>query len=305
MENAFKRAVKTESKLRLALAGPAGSGKTWTMLAILEALHGPGNYAVVDTEHGTAEKYSKTEGDEEGFTFDRINLEAPYHPDRYMKLIDMAVSAGYKGLGVDSLSHAWMGKGGLLELVDESAARMKTPNSYTAWKDVTPIQTGFIDKLTSANLDIVATIRSKQDYVQEKDEGGRTRIRKVGMAPIQRDGMEYEFDVFAEMDTDNRMVIQKTRVSALNGKTFLKPDGVEIAGILKQWLSGTKKEEAPQSVSNEQLEEFAAWVKENSIDRTTVINRSEAVFDRKPSKLTIEELNQLKGELVNGKSNAD
>ena len=230
----FKQAVKHESKLRLAIAGPSGSGKTYTALAMAAALGGP--VAVVDTEHGSASKYADL------FAFDVLEMEAPFHPDRFIQAIREAAVAGYKTVILDSLSHAWNGQGGLLELVEDAQKRMKTANSFAAWKDVTPIQNRFVESIVGAPLHIIATMRSKQEYVQEKDERtGKTAIRKVGMAPVQREGFEYEFDVFLDMDVQNNAIVSKTRCPALTGKVFNRP-GADIAGILIDWLHGAPAE---------------------------------------------------------------
>ena len=233
---AFRKAVKHEAKLRLAIAGPSGSGKTYTALAIAQSFGG--SVAVVDTEHGSASKYADL------FGFDVMEMEAPFHPDRFVRAIAEAAQAGYTTIVLDSLTHAWNGQGGLLELVEEATKRMKSPNSYAAWKDVTPIQNRFVEAIVAAPLHVIATMRSKQEYVQDKDERtGKNTVRKVGMAPVQRDGFEYEFDVFLDMDTDNNAIVSKTRCPALTGKVFSKP-GADIAGILTQWLRGAP-EQAP------------------------------------------------------------
>ena len=201
----FKKATKHEAKLRLAIAGPSGSGKTYTSLAIATALGGP--IAFVDTEHGSASKYADL------YAFDVLEIEVPFHPDKYIEAIRGAAEGGYKVIILDSMSHAWNGAGGILELVEQATKRQRTPNSYTAWADVTPIQNRLIEAIVSANIHIIATVRSKQDYVQRKDEKtGRTVIEKVGMAPVQRDGFEYEFDVVFDMNTDNEAIVTKSRL---------------------------------------------------------------------------------------------
>jgi hypothetical protein len=225
----FKKATKNEAKLRLAIAGPSGSGKTYTALSIASGLGGP--IAFVDTEHGSASKYADI------FSFDVLELHAPYHPDKYIEAIAGAAQAGYKVVILDSISHAWNGTGGLLELVEQAAKRMKTPNSYTAWGDVTPIQNRFIESIVSASIHVIATMRSKQAYVQNKDNNGRTVISKQGMEPIQRDSMEYEFDIFLEMNMDNDGLVGKTRCPEMTGKVYAKP-GKQVAAILSEWLSG-------------------------------------------------------------------
>lgn len=253
MNNVFKKAQKADSKLRMTIIGPPGSGKTYSALAIASGLGG--KIALVDTEHGSAAKYADL------FTFDTVCFEAPFHPDRYVNLLSIAAEHGYDVLVIDSLSHAWSGSGGLLEIVDQIAARMKTSNTFAAWKDATPIHNRLIEAMLSSPLHIIATMRSKVEYILEENNRGKKVPRKVGMAPIQRDGMEYEFDIVGEMDMDNRMIIQKTRCPLLAGKVIEKP-GQDIANTLRAWLSGPdletpKKQKKPQRVTPEVAEEIA------------------------------------------------
>lgn len=222
----FKPASKQAAKLRMALAGPAGSGKTYTALSVATALGQP--VAVIDTEHGSASKYSDV------FTFETLELDS-FHPERYIEAIQAAEDAGFPVLVIDSLSHAWMGKDGALELVDRAAKRSQSSNSFAAWRDVTPLHNQLVEAMIAAKLHIIVTLRSKTDYVQEKDNNGRTVIRKVGMAPVQRDGLEYEFDVYGDLDQDHNLVIGKTRCSALGGQVIAKP-GAKLAATLNEWL---------------------------------------------------------------------
>lgn len=227
----FAKAVKHESKLRLAVTGPSGSGKTYTSLAIATALANGQPVAVVDTEHGSASKYADL------FGFDVVNMVAPFHPDRFVEMIHEAANAGYAVVVLDSLTHAWQGTGGMLDVVDEIAKRKTGGNGFAAWKDATPIQNRLIDAIVGAQIHVIATMRSKQDYVQDKDDRGKTQIRKVGMAAQQREGFEYEFDVVFDMDIDNNGIVSKTRCPALTGRVFSKP-GRDVAAILAEWLRG-------------------------------------------------------------------
>jgi len=224
---AFRPAVKSEAKLRLALSGPSGSGKTFTALTVGSRLGK--RVAVIDTEHGSASKYADL------WPFDVLELTPPYSPDRYREA--MAAAAGYDVLIVDSLSHAWAGEGGLLERVDEIAKRSKSASSFAAWREGTPEQHRLIGALLAAPMHLIATMRSKQEYVVDRDGEGRTRVRKLGLAPVQRDGVEYEFDLFAEMDLENTLTVQKSRCPALQGRVIRRP-GAEVAAELQAWLVG-------------------------------------------------------------------
>jgi nicotinamidase-related amidase len=232
---ALKKAVKEAAKLRMAIVGPAGSGKTYTALKLAQGLAGGKPIALFDTEHGSAAKYA------DAFDFDVDSIAAPFHPDKFCQAIRDAAQGGYSVVVIDSLSHAWNGPGGLLTLVEEATARQSSKNSYTAWKDATPVQDRLVQAIVSAGIHVIVTMRSKTDYVIEQGANGKQAPRKVGMAPIQRDGMDYEFDVVMEMDAANTGIITKTRCSALTDGVFRKP-GADVSSILNEWLQGATPE---------------------------------------------------------------
>lgn len=223
----FHKATKQQSKLRLALIGTSGSGKTFTALNIGQ--HLGEKVAVIDTERGSASKYADL------FEFDVLELDS-FSPLTYVEALKAAEAAGYDVIIVDSLSHAWMGKDGALEQVDKVAKRSESRNSFAAWRDVTPMHNALVDAMLQSNCHIIATMRAKSEYVLETNERGKQVPRKVGMAPIQRDGLEYEFDVIADMDADNNMIVSKTRCTTLTGAVVNKP-GKDIADVLNAWLS--------------------------------------------------------------------
>lgn len=225
----FVPATKKQARLRMALIGPSGSGKTYTALTLASVF---GKVAVIDTERGSASKYA------DKFTFDVLEL-TNYDPREYVKAIGEAARAGYDVLVIDSLSHAWNAVGGVLEMVDKVAARSQSKNNFTAWRDVTPLHNALVEAMLTAPLHIIVTMRTKTEYVLEQVERkGRivTEPRKVGLAPIQRDGIEYEFDVVGDMDLENNLVVSKTRCSTLTGGVFNRP-GEDLAGVLRAWLT--------------------------------------------------------------------
>ena len=231
MASRFKKAVKAESKLRLALIAPSGGGKTMTALIVARVLSQK-RIAVIDTERGSASKYA------DQFDFDVDELES-HSPDAYCEAIEAAAASGdYDVLVIDSLSHAWMGRDGALEQVDKEASRSKSGSSFSAWRHVTPMHNRLVDTMVQAPLHVIATMRAKTEWVQEKDERGKTNIRKVGMAAVQREGVEYEFDVVGDMEPDrNTLVISKTRCPDLAGAVLEKP-GPEFGETLQRWLAG-------------------------------------------------------------------
>jgi AAA domain-containing protein len=233
----FRKATKRDARLRLAIAGPSGSGKTFTLLKLATELGGP--IALVDTERGSAEKYADL------FEFDTLKLES-FSPDLMPPLIESAAAQGYKTLIIDSLSHFWTGTDGELDQVEKVRMRLRD-NGFAAWREITPKHNRMIDAMLSAPLHILVSMRVKTEWIVDKDERtGKSKPRKVGLQPVMRDGIEYEFDVCGEMDQENTLVITKSRCPKLAGGVFPKP-GRELAEILREWLSGAPPpEDAPE-----------------------------------------------------------
>jgi hypothetical protein len=223
----FQRATKHQAKLRMALIGPSGSGKTYTALAIATNLGQ--RVALIDTERGSASKYASL------FSFDVLELDT-YSPNTYVGAIAEAQKEGYDVLVIDSLSHAWSGKDGVLEFVDQAAKRMQSGSSFGAWREATPLHNRLVDAMLGSGMHLIATVRSKTEYSQEKDERGKTVIRKMGLQPVQRDGLEYEFDVIGDLNQENDLIISKTRCPELSGKIYAKA-GADVASVLTAWLS--------------------------------------------------------------------
>jgi hypothetical protein len=224
----FKKATKAAAKLRLGLIGPAGSGKTMTALRIAAGLGGP--VAVIDTERGSASLYAG----ERGLDFDVIELDT-YGVERFIDAIKAAADGGYATLVIDSLSHAWSGKGGILELVDRKSKASQSGNNFGAWRDATPRHNSLVDAILGAPLHVICTLRSKVEYVVE-NVGGRNQVRKVGLQPVQRDGLEYEFTVVGDVTQDHDLVVTKTRAAFLKD-AVIREAGEDLGKQLAAWLS--------------------------------------------------------------------
>lgn len=244
---AFQKAVKHQSKLRLAIDGLAGTGKTYSTLSIADSMskmirehgHGEGRIAVIDSERGSASLYA------DKFDFDVAELDS-FSPLAYVEKIKEAEEAGYDIIIADSISHAWAGKDGALDQKDRAADR--AGNSWTAWRSVTPKHNALVDAMLQCKAHFMATMRVKMEYVQET-VNGRTEIKKVGLASIQREGMEYEFTLVGDIDHTHTMKIAKSRVDGIGlGDQFERP-GENFARKIYGWLmSGAAPRPRPQPV---------------------------------------------------------
>lgn len=258
----FRKAERKKAKLRLGLAGPAGAGKTYSALLIAQGLGD--KIALIDTEHGSGELYSHL------CDYDVATLSAPYTPDRYIALIKEAEKAGYRTIIIDSISHAWAGEGGLLDIHDKIARTQN--NSFSAWREVTPKHNALVEAMLQSQCHIIATMRSKQEYTISTDDRGRTQVKKLGLAPVQREGMEYEFTVFLELSLEHLAIATKDRTSLFDGNQPFVP-AIETGRTLLEWLeSGIDpvqvSEESKQAMISrisriENLFELKNWYKKH------------------------------------------
>lgn len=256
----FTKAVRGKGKARVALIGPSGSGKTMSALLIAKSLGS--RIALVDTENGSASKYAGEPGIPE---FDTLNL-AEFSPQIYIEAIRAAEAAGFDVLIIDSLSHAWMGKGGALEMVDNASKRSKSGNSFTAWREVTPHHNALVDALVQCKIHLIVTMRAKAEYVLQVDDRGKQVPKKVGMAPIQREGLDYEFDIVGDIDLDHNYVISKTRCRVLDNAVITKPDEA-LGKTILAWLENaqdmpTKEQHWSQVEANQKAMEVKLVAKE-------------------------------------------
>lgn len=193
----FKKAERKKAFLKIAITGVSGSGKTYSALQLAKGLGG--KIAMIDTENGSGELYSNL------CDYDVAPMEAPFTPEKYVQYIHEAENAGYNVLIIDSLSHAWAGEGGVLDYVDKKTSSSSSRNSFTAWKEATPKQNKMVDAILQSKMDIIVCMRSKQAYeIVENDKGKKTPM-KMGLAPIQRDGLEYEFTIMFDISLDRHM----------------------------------------------------------------------------------------------------
>ena len=251
----LRRSKRAAVKLKLGISGASGSGKTMSSLllayGLIKAQHPTlsddeiwEKICVIDTENKSADLYS---GHQVGRfrigEFMKIDLSAPFTPEKYEDAIDCCQENGIEFCIIDSLTHAWAGEGGLLDKQARIASTGK--NSYTAWRDVTPQHNRLVDKLLQCDMHIIAALRTKTDYVLEEDGKGKKVPKKIGLAPIFRDGIEYEFTVMMDVAGDHYVTASKDRTGLFDGQSFIiTPD---TGKKINEWLnSGAPVVEKPK-----------------------------------------------------------
>lgn len=228
----FTKADKQKAKLRLALTGVSVGGKTYSALVMAKALGG--RVALLDSERSSSLLYA------DKFDFQHADL-SNHSIERYREAIKAAAAEGFDVLIIDSLSHEWAGRGGVLEQVD----RAKAQNKFTAWNGPSQQHNSLVDDLLLFPGHVIVTMRRKADYVLEEvvRNGQKTQQpKKVGMAVVQREGVEYEFTVLLAMERDGTVLVEKSRCSAIEEKanTLRREDLDGVAATLRDWLASGK-----------------------------------------------------------------
>jgi len=231
----FKKATRKQAKIKLAVTGASGSGKTYSALRLAKGLADGKKVAVIDTENGSASLYS------DRFDFDTLDLSPPFTHDKFIGAINAAEGAGYEVLVIDSASHIWEG---ILEYKSKLDGR--GGNSYTNWADAGNKFKGILDAVLQSKLHVICCLRSKMDHVIDKDSSGRTTIKKVGMAPIMRDGIEYEFTTVLDVDMSHQASASKDRTGMFTDKIFQVTE--DTGKMIAKWLStaSAAEPEAPK-----------------------------------------------------------
>lgn len=224
----IRKAERKKAKIKMALQGGAGSGKTYSSLLIAFGLCANwGKIVIVDSENNSADLYSNLG------SYNVLNIPMPYTPEKYIEAIQMALKAGMEVIIIDSTSHCW---DYLIQVHSEMAG-----NSFTNWSKITPRQNAFINTILQADAHIIATMRVKQDYVLNQKDG-KYVPEKVGLKAVQRDGVDYEFTLVFDIDIKHNATSSKDRTNLFEGKPQFKITSKTGEEILQWCNSGTTEE---------------------------------------------------------------
>lgn len=229
----FKDASRKDIKLKIGVEGLSGAGKTWSSLAIAKGLQAGDmrSVAFAQTEAGRAQCYLDAYP---GFKV--LEIPPPYSPNRFIEVIEAAEKAGFRVLIIDSLSDEWAGQGGSLDM--HAAASEVTKNSFTAWKKISPQHEALFNKILASPMHILCTFKKKSDYIMEEIEKNGRKIqqpKKVGTAPIAREGTEYRFMLQLDIDLETHMArAVKDNTGILDGKPAFKITE-DTGKMLREW----------------------------------------------------------------------
>lgn len=230
---------REKQKALIGLAGPSGSGKSLSSMLLAYGLMKEAHpdlqeeelwkkIGIADTEHKRALTYiGQLHNDVTIGSFKHINFEPPFNTDRYNMAIKLLKQQGCEVIIIDSLSHQWQGAGGVVETHGQMQG-----NSFQNWGKLAPESSKLTTGLTTQDVHVITTLRVKSDYVVEQIDG-KNVPKKVGMKPVQKDDMEYEFDTVFSIGMDHHARVSKDITNLFEGDFIITP---EIGSKLYRYL---------------------------------------------------------------------
>lgn len=200
----LRQSSKKQAKIKLALQGCAGSGKTYSALLLAHGLCNDWTkIAVIDSENGSADLYAHLG------TYNVLNLSENFTPETYIEAIKVCEDAGIEVIIIDSISQCW-------DYLLEYHATLQG-NSFTNWQKVTPRINAFMQKILQSRSHVICTMRCKQDYVLS-EKNGKMVPEKVGLKAVMRDGIDYEFTIVFDINMKHQAIASKDRTALFVNK---------------------------------------------------------------------------------------
>lgn len=210
-------ATRAQVLMLIGLYGGTGSGKTVTAILWALGMVGPdGVVGIVDTEQKrstlAADIVEKQLGPKHYGRAVRkpkiVHLDAPFNPLRYVAAMELLLEAGCQAIVVDSMTHAWSGDGGYLDMKEETLYRMAGEDwkkretcAMAAAARTKPHTHGrLFNAVTHMPVPTILCFRSVEKTRMGKDDRGKTTITKDDYStPVQESTLIYEMLISGEV----------------------------------------------------------------------------------------------------------
>lgn len=289
----LRQSSKKQAKIKLAIQGCAGSGKTFSSLLLAKGLSNDwSKIAVIDSENNSADLYSHLGN------YNVLSLQGDFSPENYMEALEICERAGMEVIIIDSMSQCW-------DYLLECHSNMQG-NSFTNWGKITPRQNALVQKILQSNSHIISTLRTKQDYVLN-EKNGKLVPEKVGLKAVMRDGIDYEFTIVFDVDMKHNAIASKDRTGLFMGKPEFIINSTTGANILKWCNDGINVDAVKELIQGAKTidelskiyHQYPDW---HPLLTADFINRKSMLKQNNPDKKSIINYNQ--NYLNNGNSNA-
>lgn len=311
MVNKFRKVERQKVKASIMIEGLQGTGKSGLALAIAKVLSKDWSkiYAI-DTENQSLDLFDgiKLSTGEEVKDFNKVDLTVDdgFAPSNYMKLREAAIADGAEVVIMDSISHMWNRKGGLLDKVSEAQAQGL--DSYRSWgTDENRKEKELIfDLVRSPKAHIITTVRDKEKFGMEFDETrGKNKVVSLGEQQVQQEGLKYEPDLVLRMISAGAPDGTAPVAEVLKSRYTILRVGEEYtftAELLEQLRQYLAEGADPETILKAQKEEVMKAIKEYC---TTPARKSiwkslkeSAGFNGKLEDMPLETMKQLYRQLI-------
>lgn len=229
----IRKASRQRGKIKLAITGQSGSGKTATALLVASGIVPWERIVLIDTEESGDNYEGQIVGGVEIGPYNVLKMEAPYTPQNYMRALDLAEQEGMELAIIDSLSHAWTGEGGALD--KQNRIQNSGTSSFASWQKPKQENRRLLERITHSKIHTISTMRSKMDTQLVEGENGKKEVRNFGLAPIQEKDTVYEFDLVINLDREHQAQVTKDRTNQFTNEYFAP--GVATGSTLKKWIN--------------------------------------------------------------------
>lgn len=238
----LQKAKRIQAKVKIAIGGASGAGKTMSSLlmayGLVKAEHPEwtdeqvwDHIACIDTENKSSSLYV---GKQVGSTviggYNVINMEPPYEEQDLIDAISVCQNANMECVIIDSASAFWVDA---LETQGKIAERTKS--NFSAWKPVKADQNRMMQAILQANMHIISNYRAKMEYTQETNESGKKVVKSLGMGMIAEGTNIYEYTLVLLLDADHVANAIKDRTGIFDGKYFTVT--ADTGRKIYQWMA--------------------------------------------------------------------
>ena len=276
----FSEVTRAQSKASIVIQGRSGLGKSGLALILGYVLAGEDWSTVfaLDTENKSLNLF-------EGISshlgipfgkfkkFDLLRMHG-YKPSNYIAAKEAAIQNGAKVFIQDSISHAWVGTDGVLQLVSKAEQAMTNPNSYRAWGDPTVVyeKDSIFEMIRDPDIHMISTVRLKEKFEMVTGEG----LKALGEQQIQMPDLKYEPDLVLDMVQAGNTSGRAPKVKVIKSRYAILTEGemydftLDLMEQLRDYLAEGAN---PAEMLEKQRLEFIAEIKhilDNSKSKQTV-----------------------------------
>jgi hypothetical protein len=311
-----KKVQRKQAKASIAIDGLPGSGKSGLALMLGKALANNDwtKVAAIDTESSSLNLFDGITANDgelfENFQIGDFTPDIGYKPSHYEAFKEAAIEGGADVVIFDSLTHAWMARGGVLDILNK--VKKTTNDSYAAWGDpeVVREKTLLLELLRDSRVHTISTVRVKEKMEYIEGESGKRKLSSLGDQQIMQADMKYEPDLVLSMISPgkNRSGLIKHPVAIVDKSRYAIFDEEQeyeftpqLCEQLREYLNeGTSPEELLAQQHKEFVENVTAYLdaNQNKVNIWKLVKEQNGFEDTKLADIPLPDLKTMFTQLI-------